>query len=233
MYAQREQVIEQLFTALAEHKTTADLEQEVIAHFDEYVRHQRFSALPLHFLLKIVAAGRLKIAPDDVCQLFINNVPYNGYGSFALLGRVNFHGVSTQMLLQMNEITGAEGEVMTLPMIVELIAVRDAVSKAQECGGARLHDFGEGGVCKRCGCGKCIQKDGCQLADVHNFGDDGRCTVCGAPRCMYDSLHVFDYDGHCHVCGRAQPTRCDIVGCQPAGSGTVCDICGKPVKKAE
>jgi hypothetical protein len=131
----------------------------------------------------------------------------------------------------MREISSGDGDPIVLPMFNELIAIREAIEKAQECGGARIHDYTEEGVCKRCKSGKCIQKDGSQLSEVHNFGEDGRCSVCGAPRCVYDSLHVFNYDGHCHICGKAQPTRCEIVGCQAAGTSNVCAICGKPVEK--
>jgi hypothetical protein len=231
MSARRQEVIDLVFAALKDGNKTTELEPEIVNEFNEYVRIPQFAALPLPFLTKLVGSSRLKISPDDVCKLFADNIAYNGYNSIALLGSVNFRAVSTETLLRLRELTGPDDQTITLPIIVELIAVREAIAKSQECGGARIHDFDEKGLCKRCKCAKCIQKEGVPIADVHTYADDGRCSVCGAPRCHFDNLHVFNYDGHCHICGKAQPTRCEIVGCQAAGGKDVCAICGKPIVK--
>jgi hypothetical protein len=146
MSARRQEVIEQVFAALQNHTPTTALESLILANFEEYVRVPQFPSLPLPFLLNIVTTGRLKIHSDDICKLFVENVPYNGYNSLALLSHVNFHAVSTSTLLQMREIPGSDGEVVLLPIIAELIQVRDSIAKAQECGGARIHDFDENGV---------------------------------------------------------------------------------------
>jgi hypothetical protein len=230
MSARRQEVLELVLKALNDKTPTVELEDEVIKDFDEYVKLDPFASLPLPFLVKVVTKGRLKISGDDVCKLFVNNVPYNSYQSIQLLGPVNFRNVSTPALLPMREVADADGNTIPLPFVAEIVAARAALEETKQCGGARVHDYNEAGVCKRCGGGKCLEGTG-GLTKTHDFGDDGRCAVCGAPRCQFDSLHVFNYDGHCHICGKAQPTRCEIVGCQAIGHNPNCAICGKPIKK--
>jgi hypothetical protein len=227
--ATREAVLEEVFTALREDKPTADYEQRIINEFKDFVRLGQFPALGLPFLVKILEKGRLKINPDDVCRLFVDSVPYNGYESVVLLKVVNFRHVSTTALLTMRQVSGANGALLEFPMIVELIRLRDELTQAEKCGGPRVHDFNDAGRCKRCHDGKCIPEG--TLWKVHDYGEDGRCLVCGEPRCKIDALHVFNYDGHCHICGKAQPTRCEVVGCQTIGNAPNCSICGKPVNK--
>jgi hypothetical protein len=230
MSARRLEVLELVLKALNEKTSTDELVQEIIDGFEEYVKIDQFASLPLPFLERVVTKGRLKIAADDVCKLFVNNVPYNNYESIRLLGSVNFRNVSSSALLPMREVATADAGLLPLPFFSEILAGRNELEEAKKCGGARAHEYNEKGVCKRCGGGKCIDTAG-GLTKTHDFGDDGRCAICGAPRCHFDNLHVFNYDGHCHICGKAQPTRCEIVGCQAAGTSSNCAICGKPIKK--
>jgi hypothetical protein len=229
MTATREAILGEVFTALRENKPTIEFEQKIIDEFKDFVRFEQFAALRLSFLVRIVEKGRLKINPDHVCRLFVDNVAYNGSDSVVLLKGVNFHNVSTATLLTMRQVAGADGAFFEFPMITELIATREALEHALQCGGARAHDFDERGICRKCNNQKCIAEG--SLWKVHEYGDDGRCLVCGAPRCQLDSLHVFNYDGHCHICGKSQPTRCEIVGCQAVGTNPNCSICGTLIKK--
>jgi hypothetical protein len=231
MSARREEVLGLVATALATNQPTDAYEQEIIDNFSEYIKHGQFASLSLPFLLKIIRKGRLKIEPDAICRLFVDSVPYNDYNSLQLLGVVNFRAVSTPALLQLREVATADGGTLSFPFIGELVQLRGDLEASKQCGGARHHDYDDDGVCKRCTGAKCIAGAG-GLTETHNFLEDGRCGVCGAPRCRYDSLHVFNYDGHCHICGKAQPTRCEIVGCQTVGNAPNCSICGKPVAKA-
>jgi hypothetical protein len=231
MSARRQQVLGLVSAALAANASTDEYDQEVIDNFSEYVKDGPFSALPLPYLLKILGKGRLKIEPDAVLRLFVDNFPYNEYNSLQLLSSVNFRAASTQALLQLREVATSDGGTVAFPFIAELVRLRGDLEAARQCGGARLHDYADNGVCKRCKGGKCIPGPS-GASETHNFLEDGRCGVCGAPRCQFDSLHVFNYDGHCHICGKSQPTRCEIVGCQAVGNAPNCSICGKPVAGA-
>jgi hypothetical protein len=222
-----DEVLAEVFDALRANAPTTELEDEIVRHFGEYAKDDRFGAVSLPFLLKLVSKGKLQISPDDVCRLFIDVVPYNGYSGLALLGGVNFRRVSTPTLLQMREISAGDGAMMVLPIVDELIASRAALDRAMLCDGPRRHEFDDPGVCRLCRAGVCLGKTPDGFAQVHRFGDEGRCLVCGAPRCNVDGLHVFNIDGHCHLCGKAQPTRCDIVGCQPGPEPDFCAICDR------
>jgi hypothetical protein len=226
MSTKRNAVLDAVCAAVQANQPTTELEAMIFQDIGEYIKMDRFAALPFRFLLRLVEVGSLKLSADQVCQIFVGTVPYNGYESIQLLKNCNFRAASDQALQQMREIIMQDGVVLKLPMIGEIIALRDDLAVAQECLGARTHDFDCNGICKKCYQGRCIGGSGV-LTAVHNFSDDGRCGVCGAPRCKFDNLHVFNYDGHCYICGKAQPTRCEVVGCKAIHGEPNCSICGK------
>jgi hypothetical protein len=232
MAAKREETIRAIAAALAAKTPTAEYEATIVNEFGEFVKNPLFASLGLPFLLKIVRTGSRKISPDAVCQLFVDSVPYDQYASLQLLENVNFSNVSTSTLLQMREISMQDGLPLRLPLVVEIINLRAAITEAQHCGGPRIHEYNDKEVCAKCQNGKCpFGRAAGGLTNVHQFGPDGRCAVCGIPRCNFDNLHPFNYDGHCHICGKGQPTKCDIVGCMAGPDGKVCGVCGKAIAK--
>jgi hypothetical protein len=230
---QRDTTIKAVADAIAAKQPTAQYEAEIIDNFDAYVKHPALASLPIPFLLKLARADARKVQADAVCQLFVDVVPYAEYAALQLLELVNFSNVSTSTLLQMREISMSDGQPLRLPLVVELINLRATLQETQQCVGPRIHEYNYNDQCIKCQNGKCpYGKNTGQLTNTHTFGVDGRCTVCGFPRCRFDNLHPFNYDGHCHICGKAQPSKCEIVGCMPTPDGTKCAICGKPIQKA-
>jgi hypothetical protein len=232
MASKREETIKAVAKALTDKAPTAEYETSIANEFGEFVKNPLFAALPLPFLLKIVRSGGRRVTPDAICQLFVDNVPYSQYPALQLLETVNFSNVSTSVLLQMREVAMEDGLPMRLPLVIELVNLRAALNEAQQCGGPRIHEYNASDICIRCNNGRCPYgraKGG--LTNVHQFDVDGRCSICGVPRCNFDNLHPFNYDGHCHICGKAQPSKCEIVGCQASPDGKTCAICGKALVK--